>query len=122
VNERESVWPETGAEVRKPATAFFFFSMVFAVAALLVRLGVHTLSLQNLAPDPATVSCGRWARDILLPAGRSAARPYAIIGFSADCVVRTEQRESTCTASLRPFGDLSLIVLKDGRIDCYVPE
>ncbi len=93
-----------------------------AVAAVLIRLGLHTLSLQNLAPDPATVSCGRWARDIPLPAGHSAVRPYAVVGFSADCVVSTEQRESTCTVTLRPFGDLSLTVLKDGRIDCYVPE
>ena len=96
--------------------------MAVAVAALLVRLGLHTLSLQNLAPDPANVTCGRWARDIPLPAGSSGVRSYAIIGWSANCKVRTEQRESTCTVSLRPFGDLSLIVQKDGRIDCYVPE
>ena len=92
------------------------------LAALLIRLGLHTLSLQNLAPDPATVSCGHWARDIPLPAGHSAIRSYAIIGFSADCVVRTKRRESRCTVTLRPFSDLNLIVLKDGEVDCYVPE
>jgi hypothetical protein len=108
--------------VRRPATVFFVFSILVTVAALLIRLGLHTLSLQNLAPEPATVSCGRWARDILLPAGRSAVHSCAIFGFSADCVVKTERRESTCAVALRPFGDLSLTVLEDRRIDCYVPE
>ena len=108
--------------MRPPGTVFFVFSMLVAAAALLIRLGLHTLSLQNVASEPATVSCGRWARDVLLPAGHSAVRSYAIFGLSAECVAKTQRREAACAVTLRPFGDLSLIVLEDGRIDCYVPE